>query len=297
MEKTDIQILSILLDNCRTSNRKISETLGISSVAVASKIKNMFDNGIITRFSLSIEPLVFGFNIVYFITIGNDSKNIMERLQLIGTPYMTVSCVGGNTICAILTKDDISHVTNTAKKLLDEVRILNIFEAPSFDINQVLTKTDLTILKILLNEPRAKMDYLAKATGFSAKTASRSLEKLQNNDIIHFTLESDPTKLQNYISFAILVNAKKDVKQTASIIEKNLHKSILQKSWLSKNQFVVFFYSDDIYKLDEISTAVRETDGVESIDLFIPKSTSFPQDWVHKEIDLALKSPKLHIGS
>ena len=295
MDSTDIKILSALLDNCRTSNHKISQLVGISSGAAASRIQKMLDNKIITKFSLSIEPLAFGFNIVYFVTIGQDWENILKKLQLIGQPYFVVPCIGGITICSILTNEKISKVTNIAQKLLDDVRILNIFEAPSFDIYQVLTKTDLKIIKILIKDPRAQIDFISKKTGFSTKTVSRSLEKLQNNDIIHFTLEYNPTKLKNFLSFAILVNANNDVKQTVANVEKKLGKLFLQKPWISKNQFVVFFYSDNIYKLDEITTNVRNTEGVEATDLFMPKMASFPQDWVHKGIDLALQFPKLHI--
>lgn len=297
MDRTDIKILSTLLDNCRTSNHKISQLVGISSGAVASRIQKMLDNQIIRKFSLSIEPLAFGFNIVYFVTVGQDWENILKRLELIGQPYFVVPCVGGITICSILTNEKVSKVTNIAQKLLDDVRILNIFEAPSFDIYESLTKTDLKILKILIADPRAQIDYLSKKTGFSTKTVSRSLEKLQNNDIIHFTLEYNPMKLKNFISFAILVNAKKDVKKTVANVEKKIGKLFLQKPWISKNQFVVFFYSENIYKVDEITTTVRNTEGVEATDLLIPKMTSFPQDWVHKGIDLALKFPKLHITS
>ena len=297
MDKTDIKILSALLNDCRMSNNKISQMVGISSAAVATRIEKMLQSKIIKKFSLSIEPLVFGHNIVYFVTVGQDWKSILKKLELIGKPYFVVPCIGGLTICSILTNENISKVTTIAKKLLADIRILNIFEAPSFDINQVLTKTDLKILQILLEEPRAQIDYLAEKTGYSTKTVSRSLEKLRNNDIIHFTLDYDPSKLKNFISFAVLVYSKNDVKKTAINVENKLGNWYLQKPWLSKSQFVLFFYSDNIYKLDEITDIIRNTDGVEATDLFIPKSASFPQEWVRKGIENTLKSPKLHIST
>jgi DNA-binding Lrp family transcriptional regulator len=296
MDITDIEILSVLLDNCRTSNNKISQITGISSMSVASRIQKMLDSKLITKFSLSIEPLAFGYNIVYFVTVGQNWKNILEKLKLIGQPYFAVPCIGGVTICSILTNEPVSKVTNIAQKLLDDVRILNIFEAPSFDIYESLTKTDLKILKILIADPRAKIDNISKKANFSTKTISRSLEKLQNNEIIHFTLEFDPTKLKNFISFAILVNVIDDVKRTLYEVQKNIGKSFLQKPWISKNQFVIFLYGDNIYKLDEITTTVKNTIGVESTDLFMPKMTAFPQEWIHNGIDVALQTPKLHVN-
>ena len=291
----DIKILSELLNNCRISNNKISKIVGISSVSVSSRIQKMIDNKLITKFSLSIEPLAFGFNIVYFVTVGQDSKDILKKLQTIGQPYFVVPCVGGITVCSVLTNEPISKVTKIAQNLLDDVRILNIFEAPSFDIYESLTKTDLKILKILIADPREHIDSIAMKTGFSTKTVSRTLEKLQSNEIIHFTLEYNPIKLKNFISFAVLVSVKNDVKQTLANVEKKTSELFLQKPWVSKNQFVLFFYSDNIYNLDEITAIVRNTKGVEYTDLFIPKKTSFPQEWIRQGIDLALQSPKLHI--
>ena len=295
MDTTDIKILSELLNNCRISNNKIAQIAEISSVSVSSRIQKMIKNKLITKFSLNIEPSAFGFNIVYFVAVGQDSKDIMKKLQLIGQPYFVVPCVGGITVCSILTNEPVSKVTNIAQKLLDDVRILNIFEAPRFDIYESLTKTDLSILKILISDPRTKIDNISKKTDFSSKTVSRSIEKLQNNEIIHFTLEYDPTKLKNFISFAVLVSSTKDVKQTISNVEKKVGKLFLQKPWVSQNQFVLFLYSDDIYKLDEITSTVRNTAGVEYTDIFIPKGSSFPQEWISKGIDMALQSPKLHI--
>ena len=69
----------------------------------------------------------------------------------------------------------------------------------------------------------------------------------------------------------------------------------MQIPFIAKNQIVLFMYSDNIFKLDDITQRVRETSGVDSADLFIPKKIIFPQKWIQNAIFEANKSPTLHL--
>ena len=78
-------------------------------------------------------------------------------------------------------------------------------------------------------------------------------------------------------------------------LEKNFSGSFLQKPFLAKNQIVLFMYSDDIFKLDHLIQKVRETEGVVTADLFIPKKITFPIKWVSDAINSSKSSKKLHL--
>ncbi len=49
----------------------------------------------------------------------------------------------------------------------------------------------------------------------------------------------------------------------------------MQVPFIAKNQIVLFMFSDDIFKLDELTQRVRKIPGVASADLFIPKKNCF----------------------
>ena len=74
MDKLDLQILSYLLNNCRMPDRQIGKKIGISGVAVKSRIQKMIDKKIIEQFALKIEPPVLGYSVLYFVVVG---KNLM----------------------------------------------------------------------------------------------------------------------------------------------------------------------------------------------------------------------------
>lgn len=290
-----MQILNNLLDNCRKPDRQIGKTVGITGTAVRSRIQKMIKNKVIENFALKIEPPILGYNVLYIVVTGENLDEILKQVKLIGEPFFVVPCVGGLTVCSIVVKENVEQKIELAKSLMKDVRVLNIFEAKNPGIRSDLTKTDLDIIKILLEDPRLKIEEIARLTGLSTKTVARSLDKLENNDAIQFTLVYDPRKLVGYIPFAILVWVETDLKKSLDLLEKQFKKSFLQKPFLAMNQIVLFFYSDDIFKLDDIIQNVNKTEGVRSADLFIPKKIAFPQQWVKNSIDQAKQSKRLHL--
>ena len=296
MDKTDIQILSHLLNNCRMPDRQIGNNIGISGGAVKLRIQKMIDKKVIEEFALKIEPPILGYSVLYFVVTGTDLQYILDQVKLIGEPFFVVPCIGSVTVCSIVVKGDPNQKMELAKKILQGVRVLAIFEAKNPGIRSDLTKTDLEIIEILLKDPRLKIEEIAKLAALSTKTVARSLDKLQNDEAIQFTLVYNPNEMKGYIPFAILVGVEGNVKKTLQILEKEFVGSFLQKPFVNMNQIVLFFYSDNIFKLDELTQMVQKITGVRSVDLFIPKKISFPQQWVKDSIKEVKGSKRLHLS-
>ncbi|MGI0018678.1 MAG: AsnC family transcriptional regulator [Nitrosotalea sp.] len=296
MDKLDIQILSHLLNNCRKPDRQIGQEIGISGVAVKSRIQKMIENKIIEEFALKIEPPVLGYSVLYFVVNGKEIDDIIQKIRLVGEPFFVVPCVGGITVCSIVVKEDPAKKMDLAKNLLHDVRVLSVFEAKNPEIRSDLTKTDIEIIDILLKDPRLKIEEIAKESGFSTKTIARSLEKLQNDEAIQFTLIYNPKNMGEFIPFAILVGVT-DVKKTLAKLAKVFSGSFLQNPFVHMNQIVLFMYTDNIYKMDDLSGKVHDIEGIHSVDLFMPKKITFLNKWVRDAIVQAKKSKRLHLMS
>ena len=295
MDKLDMKILNLLLDNCRESDRQIGKKIGISGSAIKSRIQKMVKNGIIEKFTLKIEPPVLGYNLFYIVVTGQEEESILQQVNLIGKPFLVVPCIGGITVCGIVVSENVEQKINLAKNLMKDVRVLSIFQAESPNISSNLTRTDLEIIDELIKNPRAQIDEIAKLTKLSSKTITRSIEKFQKDDSILFTLIYVPEKLKDFIPYAILVGIKNDQEKILEKLKKSFSNSFLQKPFIARNQIVLFMYSDDIFKLDQLIQKVRETEGVITADLFIPKKINFPIEWVIDAIKLAKDSKKLHL--
>ena len=296
MDKLDIQILSHLLNNCRKPDRQIGQEIGISGVAVKSRIQKMIENKIIEEFALKIEPPVLGYSVLYFVVTGKEIDDIIQKIRLVGEPFFVVPCVGGITVCSIVVKEDPAKKMDLAKNLLRDVRVLSVFEAKNPEIRSDLTKTDIEIIDILLKDPRLKIEEIAKESGFSTKTIARSLDKLQNDEAIQFTSIYNPKNMGEFIPFAILVGVT-DVKKTLAKLAKVFAGSYLQNPFVHMNQIVLFMYTDNIYKMDDLSGKVHEIEGIHSVDLFMPKKITFLNKWVRDAIIQAKKSKRLHLMS
>jgi DNA-binding Lrp family transcriptional regulator len=295
MDNLDMNILSRLLNNCRESDRQIGMELGISGGAVRARIRKMEEREIIEKFFIKVEPPVLGYGVLYFVVSGENINEILQQVSLVGEPYFVVPCIGGITVCSIVVKENLEQKIELASKLMKDVRVLSIFEAENPGFNSNLTKTDLEILDELIKDPRQKIEKIAKNTEMSTKTITRCIEKLHENDGIQFTLIYDPKKIEDFIPHAILAWIDGDLKETLENMNKIFSKSYLQIPFIAKNQIVLFMYSNNIFRMDELTQKVRMTKNVKSADLFIPKKISFYIKWIEKAIDNFKKSPRLHL--
>ena len=290
-----MKILSSLLNNCRESDRQIGKKFGISGGAVGSRINKMKKSGLIENFCMKVEPPVLGQNIVYIVVSGQDIEKIMKQVKLVGLPFVIVPCVGGTTVCGIVVKEDVEQKIELLENLMNNVRILLIFEAGSEEINFNITKTDLEVLRELIDDPRQKIEELSKKTKLSTKTINRILEKFEENDSIQFTLVYDPSKIEGYIPYAVLSVVNGNIKTILKNLEKKFGDSFMMIPFLAKNQIVLFLYSENIFQMDEMTKKIREVDGILSTDLFIPKKINMPKEWMKKSINVLTKTEKLHI--
>ena len=295
MDNFDIKILSKLLNNCRESDRQIGIDLGMSGGAVNARIRKMQKLEILEEFTVQVEPPVLGYGVLYFVISGENMKEILEQVSLVGEPHFVAPCVGGITVCSIIVKENLEQKIELAKKLMKDFKLLSIFEAENPGFNTNLTKTDLEILDELLKDPRQKIEIIAKNTKMSTKTITRCIEKLHKNEGIKFTAIYDPKKIKKFIPYAIMTWIESDLKETLEKMNEKFSNTYLQIPFIAKNQIVLFMYSNNIYKIDELTQKVRNIKNVKSADLFIPKKISFYNNWLKKTIIDFKKSSKLHL--
>jgi len=295
IDNLDVRILSSLLNNCRESDRRIGQKIGLSGVAVKSRINKMLKSKLIEKFTLKIEPHLLGYNVIYLVTTGQDVNEIVKQVKLVGEPFFVVPCVGGISACGIVVKGEVEQKIAIINNLLKEVRILNIFEAEDAGIKSNLTKTDLDVIEQLLKDPQEQIDVIAKNLHLSTKTVTRSIEKLQKNPAFQFTLTYNPSKIKPYISHAILCVVNGSIQNLLKTLKIQFEDHFMQIPFIAKNQIALFLYSEDIFEMDEMVQKARSVENVISAENFMPKKISLPHDWIRNAIKENRKSEKLHL--
>ena len=294
-DNLDVKILSHLLNNCRESDRQIGQKIGLSGVAVKSRISKMIKSKLIENFTLKIEPHLLGYNVIYLVTTGQDVNEIVKQVKLVGEPFFVVPCVGGISACGIVVRGEVDQKIAIINNLLKDVRVLNIFEAEDAGIESNLTQTDLDVIEQLLKNPRDLIDIISKKTKLSSKTVMRSIEKLQNNPAFQFTITYDPSKIKPYISHAVLCVVNGNIENLLKTLKKQFEDHFMQIPFIAKNQIVLFLYSEDIFEMDEMVQKASSVENVIAVENFMPKKISLPHDWIRNAIKENRKSEKLHL--
>jgi len=294
-DNLDVKILSHLLNNCRESDRQIGQKIGLSGVAVKSRISKMIKSKLIENFTLKIEPHLLGYNVIYLVTTGQDVNEIVKQVKLVGEPFFVVPCVGGISACGIVVRGEVDQKIAIINNLLKDVRVLNIFEAEDAGIESNLTQTDLDVIEQLLKNPRDLIDIISKKTKLSSKTVMRSIEKLQNNPAFQFTITYDPSKIKPYISHAVLCVVNGNIENLLKTLKKQFEDHFMQIPFIAKNQIVLFLYSEDIFEMDEMVQKASSIENVIAVENFMPKKISLPHDWIKNAIKENRKSEKLHL--
>ena len=296
LDNFDMKILGILTNNCRTPDRQIGKKVGLSGVAVKSRITKMIKSGIIQNFTVKMEPPSLGYGVIYLVIPSDDEVSIVKKLKLIGEPFFVVPCLGDITACGIVVEKDLEQKTELVKNLIRDARIIltlnpNYFELVLAD----LTKTDFKILGQLLKNPREKIDNIAKSTRLSTKTVTRTIEKFEAHPSIQFTIIYDPKKLGKFIAFALLAMIQNDTTKVLKEIEAEFGEYFWQVPFTANKMLVLFMYSDNIYNADIMHHKIKHTEGIAFTEVFFPKKIEMPTDWLTDTIKNAFRSDKLHV--
>jgi Lrp/AsnC family leucine-responsive transcriptional regulator len=109
IDKINWQILKHLQKNARLSNTAIAKQVGISSPAVAERIRKMEDAGIIQGYSTSVSPFETGYQLKAIITLRafmGKLKPFMEKVKAFNEVLNCYRITGNeNFVMEVILKD------------------------------------------------------------------------------------------------------------------------------------------------------------------------------------------------
>lgn len=283
MNDLDIRILARLSNNCRESDKHAGKELGVSGNGVKKKIEKMVESHIIEKFSVKIQPHLFGYSVLCIVVPDGSMNDVIKRVQSVGEANSIIPCIDGKTICSIVIKDKIQKKIEMVNDLIKYVRVLFTFEAEDPDPNANFTKTGLKILDEMCKDSRQKHKAIAKNTKMSTGRVINQIKKFQQNKGIQFTLVFNPAKMSNFIPYIIFIEIKGEFERTIKDIDETFKERYLEDPLVTENQMMLFVYAD-VFEMDDMEQKVRTMQNVRSVDTFIPKKISFNHEWLKKSL-------------
>lgn len=87
MDSIDFQLLKYLMDNGRVTWKEINKKLGLSSPAIAERVRRLEENGIIKGYSAILDSKQIGLDMTAFISVTlekpDDRAPFLEKIQRI----------------------------------------------------------------------------------------------------------------------------------------------------------------------------------------------------------------------
>jgi Lrp/AsnC family transcriptional regulator, leucine-responsive regulatory protein len=98
LDRVGRQILRLLQDNARLSFAEIGRRVGLTSPAVAERVRKMEEAGIITGFHAAVDPAKLGFSLIAYIhvTVNDGRYNPVQSLAMQQPTVTECYCIAGD---------------------------------------------------------------------------------------------------------------------------------------------------------------------------------------------------------
>jgi Lrp/AsnC family leucine-responsive transcriptional regulator len=219
MDKTDMSLILLLLQNSRASYAELADKLGLSVNAVHKRIQLLIEADVIHKFIARVSLLSSQGLTVYIsgTSQSNSPKDLSDKLRSNGSIFwLALSSANfvytGAYIRSISELEPlISFVKKEAGISEPTVGILQPFQSSSSikPADLALCTLDYRIINALKDDSRRNIADVATELGISAKTVRRRLDRMIKNGLIELTLEWYPDKSDDIITL-MEVNLKPD---------------------------------------------------------------------------------------
>jgi DNA-binding Lrp family transcriptional regulator len=295
LDGNDLNILSTLARNCRTSYNSIGSQIGLTAMSVKARVKNMIQSGVIERFIVRVNPAYFGYRTALILTKTNNGitkDDVVQRVKQLGDIAYNVHHIGRTSVAALLIKKSLND--NFIKSLNDRLKpatVINISVA-ELSVYKDLSETDLRIVKcLLLSGARTEVSDIAKEVGISEKTTTRRLDRMKDGRFLDFSIQCSPAAMIGYIQFAIPITVGKS--QYHGVLERmysEFQKNILYGPSViePEDRLIFVLFVENVFTVDSVMDRVNSFEGVKSADVFILTKWQYHDEWIINEIDRRL---------
>ncbi len=198
MDRTDLALCKMLLENSRAPIREIGDRLGLSVAAVHGRIQALRDAGIIKAFTARIGLIALRTSIalVWGTSRGRSNEEILSRLKKDERVYWVAFAGAGFLYVGTYLRSPaeldaiVSFITKEAEILEPNVGLLPM--GPGLPDEPVLDPLDARIVRALHRDARKPVADAAEEIGLSAKTVGRRLGRMVRDGTIELSMEWYP---------------------------------------------------------------------------------------------------------
>lgn len=289
MDKTDIILIQLLLQNSRQSYRELAEKINLSANAVHKRIQELQEIGVIHAFTARISLSAFEQAISIYVWGQSDSKTLTETMNTLGKhSNIYWASVGGKNdlyIGAYLKRmADLEAFTTFIKK---EGQIPNPTVGIGFQFGQSsptinLSSLDTRIVGSLHKNSRKRVSEVAEELGVSAKTVRRRLSKMISEGSIEMSLEWYPDKSNDIMTiFHLQLKPASEKNEVLPILLNKYSPNFLFPLFVSNlpNLLLCVVWTNSMKELRDLRTSFESEEVFESLEPVVLYDGSLFDTW------------------
>jgi len=312
MDKTDVILTQLLMQNSRRPYRELAEILNLSINAIHKRIQELIKIGILRDFTAKIDLSAFEMSIVAAWVWGrSECKLLDEIITKLGanSSIYWISFASGNLLYLGAHLEDISKL----EPFLDFVKKEGKIPDPTFAIidlpvhhpssttrKRLLSSLDYKIIFSLNKNSRKSVTEISKELNFSTKTIKRRLSKMIDEGLIELSVEFYPDA-SNDISavFHLILKASINKSEVISLLINNYSPNILAPLVCNNlpNLILCVVWANTMKEINDIRQRFENEDVFESVKLNILHTGHIFDTWRDEFLRKKVLTPKTKINS
>jgi Lrp/AsnC family transcriptional regulator, regulator for asnA, asnC and gidA len=146
LDETDAKILNMLQENARLSFSRIAEELEVNEATVRYRVKKLTDKGVITRFTVLLDPRKIGYSTTGIMMVKIASEMFEEAAKKISElpeSYHVFQTTGEFDIVAVVNTRDLGHLNEFRNKVKMISGVSDVTLSATTSIIKIKTTFDL----------------------------------------------------------------------------------------------------------------------------------------------------------
>jgi DNA-binding Lrp family transcriptional regulator len=276
LDSIDKRIIFALDQDCRLSYQAVADKIGLTANAAKKRIAKLVESGIIDQFLVTPSFAMLEADLVLAIVQTDGTEYQEDLIETIGSNPSVIQV--SSVACGMGGLYTVFSALGGSKALLEfGSQIRKLDSVTDVDIHVLLypkgkkvklSKTQKTVLRYLVENTRATIVDVAKATGMTARRARRAIEDLNEGEGVEFRV------LWNLgiggLTEVLLKIAWDEKSTTASEIAQWLQDNFPDEFWspfISAVAPIIFarFVVSEIETAETISRTIRRAPFVDSV--------------------------------
>jgi DNA-binding Lrp family transcriptional regulator len=296
MDEIDFKILRILSKNSRETYRnlvkmiKAQDGIDLTENTLRKKIQSMVESGIIDKFSIIVNPALFGCGVAISIFDGKGKSvdPIIEKLRKNKRIMFLVDTIGSFVAVVFLFKsrDDFSTQQRKLSSEMAPAKLSSTFiyeSKPAIDVH--LSDQDWGILNVLKDDARKDIGEIAKDVGTSASYVERRICDLVGRKILKFTISVNPFKVSELIPYYVYITfdgglGGSEIEELYTRLYAMLDKCWLRQKVMEPKGLVMELYADTLQEVNKNIQSIQNMKEVNDVTFFFPSKFHEFDGWV-----------------